>query len=74
MASFLEESAFLVSWPAADAVRHSNPLALYVMFESEVAAAYPAIHAAGGDQFLVQVVCLGNIDYGKDSTTGAKTK
>ena len=74
MASFLEESAFLVSWPAANAVRHSNSLALYVMFESKVATAYPTIHAAGGDQFLVHVVPLGNIDYGKDSNTGAKTK
>ena len=49
LASFLEKRTLLVSWSATDAVRHSDSLALDIMFEGKVATAYPAVHATGSN-------------------------
>jgi len=49
MASLFKEGTLFVSWPATDAVRHSDSLALNIIFESKVSAAYSAVHSARGD-------------------------
>jgi len=49
IASLFEEGAVLISWPAAGTVRHSDSLDSYIMFESKVSAAYPAVHSARSD-------------------------
>lgn len=46
IAALFEEGALLVSWPATFAVRHSNSLALYIMFQSKVSTAYSTVHSA----------------------------
>jgi len=49
VASLLKESALLFSRPASTTVRHSDSLALNIIFESKVSAAYSAVHSAGSD-------------------------
>ena len=49
IASLFEESALLISRSATKAVRHSNSLALHIMFVSKVSAANPAIHSTRSD-------------------------
>jgi hypothetical protein len=49
VASLLEEGALLVSWPATDAVRYSDSLAFYIMFESKISTAYSTVHSARSD-------------------------
>ena len=49
IASLFEEGAVFISWPAAGTVRNSDSFASYIMFESKVSAAYPAVHSARSD-------------------------
>jgi hypothetical protein len=44
-----EEGALFVPRSTADAVRHSDPLALYVIFASKESTAYGAVHPARGN-------------------------
>jgi len=44
-----QKSTFFISWPATGTVRHSDSLALYIMLESKVSAAYRAVHSAWSD-------------------------
>ena len=52
LASFLEEGALLIPWPAAGAVHNFNPFAFEIIAQGKVAAAYAAVHTAGSNQFL----------------------
>jgi len=47
--SLLQEGAVLISWSTSRAVRHLDTLALYVVFEGKVLAAYSTIHPARSD-------------------------
>ena len=49
IAFLLEEGALLISWPATDALRHSDSLTPYIISEGKVSAAYSAIHSAGSN-------------------------
>ena len=53
IASLLEECTLLIPRSATDAVRHFNPLAFHIMFESKVSTTYCTIHPAGSDQLRV---------------------
>lgn len=48
-ALLFEEGALFVSRSATGAVRHSDSLALYLIFASKEPAAYSAVHSTGGD-------------------------
>jgi len=49
VASLFKKSAFLISRSATKAVRHSDSLALHIMFVSKVSAANPAVHPTRSD-------------------------
>ena len=64
LALLLDEGALFVTGSAAGAVGHFHPLALDVVLQGQVAAADGAVHAAGGNQFLIHRI---NVD--EDFTT-----
>ncbi len=47
-----KEGTFLIPWPAAGAVGHSDSLASHVVFKSKISAAYSAVHATRGDKLF----------------------